>query len=164
MASTFSKAIMDSKLSIVMNLGGVGASGEVDTLNDLDETVIINSASTPDGAYGFVKRVTGTGSAVTIDFLDALADVEGNVITMAAQKVRAIKFKAPTTNAGNTTITVGATNALLLGGAAFSWILSPGQSLLAYLENDGVTIDATHCNVDVTGTLSDVLDVAIVCG
>jgi hypothetical protein len=164
MATTLNKAIVESKITMAVTMGNVGLSGETDTLDDFNESIILNSGSTPDAAYGFFKRATMTGSAVTVDFLDALVDPEGNTITMSAQKVRAIKFKAPTTNAGSTTITYGATNPLLIGGAAFKWILSPGQSLLAYLENDGEVIDATHCNVDCTGTNNDLLDIAVVCG
>ena len=164
MATTFVSALLESKLTLNMQLGGDNVSGQEVVVDDLNESLRINSASTPDGAYGFTLDHVLTAGTDTIDFLDALVDLEGNTITMTGQKVRVIKFKAPTANSGSTTITFGASNPLLLGGAAFSWILSAGQSILAYLENDGVTIDATHCNVDVSGTEADVLEIAIVCG
>lgn len=164
MATTFKNALLESKLTINMELGGDNVAGQKAIIDDLNETLVIDSGSTPDGAYAFTDNLTMTGSEVNIDFLDALVDMEGNTITMAAQAVRAIKFKAPSTNAGNITIDSGATNALLLGGASFSWILTPGQSLLCYLESDGVVIDATHCNVGATGTNNDVLKYAVVCG
>jgi hypothetical protein len=164
MATTFKSAVLESKLTINEELGGANVVGQVAIIDDLNETIKIDSGSTPDGAYAFTADKAMTGSVVTIDFLDALVDTEGNTITMTTQRVRAIKFKAPTTNAGSTTITYGASNPLLIGGAAFKWILSPGQSILCYLENDGEVIDATHCNVDCTGTNNDILEFAIVCG
>lgn len=164
MATTFKNAVLDSKLTVTQELGAAHVDGQRIIIDDLDEHIVIDSGSTPDGAYAFSGHTAMTGSAVTLDFLDALVDTEGTTITMTGQKVRAIKFKNPAANTGGITITGGASNGLLLFGTAGSVVLTPGASLLLYLENDGVTIDATHCNVDCTGTNLEYLDWCAVCG
>jgi hypothetical protein len=144
-------------------LGGAHVDGQKAVIDDLNETVLIDSGSTPDGAYAFSGHVAMTGSAVTIDMLDAQVDTEGNTITMSGQKIRAIKFKNPST-ANTVTITAGASNGLLIFGTAGSVILDAGASVLLYQASAGITIDATHCNIDCTGTNGQYLDYVVVCG
>jgi hypothetical protein len=163
MATTFKSAVLESKLTINQELGGAHVDGQKVVTDDLNETLVIDSGSSPDGAYAFNAHLAMTGSAVTIDLLDALVDLEGNTITMTAQKVRAIKFRNPST-ANTVTITGGATNANLIFGTAGSIILGVGASVLLYLADSGVVIDATHCNIDATGTNGQYLDYALVCG
>lgn len=163
MATTFKTAVLESKLTITQELGGAHVDGQRVVTDDLDEHVLLDSASTPDAAYAFNGHLAMTGSIVTLDLLDALTDIEGNVITMTGQKVRAVKFSNPST-ANTVTIVGGASNGLLLWGAAGSIILGVGSSVLTYLASSGVTIDATHCNIDCTGTNGQYLDYVIVCG
>lgn len=164
MSTTFKNALIESKFTISVELGGDNVTGQPVTISALNEQVTINSGTTPDGAYCFTDKLPMTGSAVSMDFLDGLIDIEGNTITMTGQKVRAVKFKNPSTNTGNITIVGAASNGLLLFGAAGSIVLTPGTSILLYLENDGVTIDATHCMVEATGTNLDSLHYAVVIG
>lgn len=164
MATTFKNAIVESKITVNQELGAAHVDGQKVVIDDLNETIKIDSGSTPDGAYAFAGHLAMTGSAVTIDLLDAQVDTEGTTITMSAQKVRALKFKNPSTNTGSITITGGASNGYLFAGTAGSVILTPGSSVLFYLENDGVTIDATHCNIDATGTNLEYLDYLVICG
>lgn len=164
MATTFKSAIIESKITINEELGGAHVDGQQVVVDDLNETIKIDSGSTPDGAYSFSKHLAMTGSAVTIDMLDAQVDTEGTTITMSGQKIRAIKFKNPAANTGSITIVGASSNGLLIFGAAGSVVLTPGASLLLYLENDGVTIDATHTNIEATGTNGEYLDYVVVCG
>jgi len=163
MATTFKSAVLESKLTINQELGASHVDGQKVTTDDLNETIVIDSGSSPDGAYAFNAHLAMTGSAVTIDLLDALVDLEGNVITMTAQKVRAIKFKNPST-ANTVTIVAAASNGNLIFGASGSVVLGVGASLLLYLADTGVVIDATHCNLEATGTNGQYLDYALVCG
>jgi hypothetical protein len=158
MATTFKNAVLESKLTCNMELGGDNVAGQKAVIDDLNETLVIDSGSTPDGAYALTDNKTLTGGTDTILLFNGIADLEGNTITLTGQKVRAIKFQCPTTNnAGGVTITYGASNPYLLLGTAWKMILTPGMSVLVYCENDAVTLDATHTQIDVTGTAADVL-------
>jgi len=163
MATTFKSAIVESKVTVNQELGAAHVDAQKIIIDDLNETIKIDAGSTPDGAYAFAGHVAMTGSAVTIDMLDAQVDTEGTTITMSAQKIRAIKFKNPST-ANTVTITGGASNGLLIFGTAGSVILDAGASVLLYQASAGITIDATHCNIDVTGTNGQYLDYIVVCG
>lgn len=164
MATTFKRAIIESKITVYQELGNTHVDGQPVTVNDLNDYHNLDSSTTPDAAYAFAGHLAMTGSAVTIDLLDAQVDTEGNTITTSAQKLRAVKFRNPSTNTGNITITAGASNGNLFLGTGGSIILTPGSHMLLYLENDGVTIDATHCNIDATGTNAEYLDYIFIYG
>lgn len=164
MATTFKNALLELKLTVTQELSGQHVDGQQVTIDDLNTIVTLNPGTTPDAAYAFSGHTLMTGSAVTLDFLDGLVDTEGSTITLAAgQKVRAIIFKNPSTT-NNVTITGGASNGLLLWGTDGSVILGPGDVVASYLNSNGVTIDATHCNVDATGTNGQYLDWIVVIG
>lgn len=156
--TTFKNAVLESKLTVNMELGGDNAAGQKIVIDDLNETLVIDSASTPDGEYALTDNKILTGGTDTILLFNGITDVEGNTITLTGKKVRAIKFQVPTTNnASGVIITYGAANPYLLLGSAWKMILTPGMSVLVYCENDAVTLDSTHTQIDVTGTVSDVL-------
>lgn len=164
MATTFVSALLELKLTVTQQLGGTHVDGDEIKIDDLNTIVTLNSGSTPDAEYAFSGHTAMTGSAVTLDFLDGLVDTEGNTITLAAgKKVRAIIFKNPSST-NTVTITGGASNGLLLWGASGSVILDAGSVVASYLVSNGVTIDATHCNVDATGTNGQYLDWVAVIG
>lgn len=164
MATTFKNAILDLKLVVNQELGNTPVIGEPMKIDHLNTYKVLDAGSTPDGEYAFSGHTAMTGSAVTLDFLDGLVDTEGSTITLAAgKKVRAIMFKNPSAT-NNVTIVGGASNGLLLWGAAGSIILGPGDVNVSYLGSNGVTIDATHTNVDCTGTNGQYLDWIAVIG
>jgi hypothetical protein len=165
MALTTRQAILTSNLTVYFQTGADNVKVEDHVINGVDETVNFNSASTPDvDSAPYSKILTLSGGTDNIDLYDGLVDPEGNALSLNGKKVRAVKFQAPTTNTGNVTITEAASNGYELLGDAFKMILTPGQSVLVYCENDAPTISSTVTNIAYSGTLNDKLKVVAIFG
>jgi hypothetical protein len=104
-----------------------------------------------------------TAGAATID-LTNMTLANGSVVNFSTLKVQLYKFRNPGTNLNAITVTFGAANPYLLHGAAWKFILQPGDEIMTRLPNTAPTVDATHKNIDISGTGTQALDVGLVAG
>ena len=158
---------MNSQLSIVETLVGVGVSpgDNTVTLNGLNETVQLNGSSTPPVSKCTIFPVTLSGGAATID-LTALPGLTNNeTIDASGLKGQFLKLTNPATNANKIIAAQGGSNPWRLDGATnWSVALAPGQSVLFNLDNLTDAVGSGNKTIDLTGTGSQVLDVAICLG
>ena len=164
MATLFKSAIVESKITANVELMGNHVDGRRVKLNNFNEVIKLCSGSDPDGAYVFAGELTMTGSAQTIDLYDSLVDVEGNTVTMTGQRLRAVKFKAPSTNLGLVYMINHPTNGYLIFPTVWTWQIGAGQSILCFLDSIAPVVDSSHCNIQVTGTENDKLEYIMVFG
>lgn len=138
--------------------------GKENVVFDGHNTVLVmNATTTPPALQHATFQAALTAGAATID-LTALPGTQGTVVG-TGQKVRACFFRNPATNANPITIKFGAANPYLLLGAAWSMVLTPGQFVgPIYLKDGAPAIDATHKNIDLSGTGAQALDCVIVLG
>jgi hypothetical protein len=162
MASTLSKAIFQAKLQPKWTLGGDNLTAQEVTADALNIDTELTSASTQAVSKAYTDYLT-TDGADTID-LTSLTDPEGAALTMNSLKVKVAMFKADTTNTGDITITVGASNGYAIFGAAGIVVLEPGGMVMCSQYNTGVVVDATHKTIDISGTSGDKLRMVIVAG
>jgi hypothetical protein len=155
---------LESNLSIHGKLQGDNMSAKDVLVDGTNDILQLSSATTPDVEYASTDDLVMTGSAQQIDLLDGLTDPEGIALALNTKLVRAIKFRAKPTNTGNITITEGSSNGYELLGDAFKFILKPGQHVLIYLASGAPAIGSTATNIDVTGTLADVLEYSLIAG
>lgn len=144
----------------------VSADDPSQTWNGMSTNAELTASTTPPVTKHTVFTKAMSGGAGTID-LTSLPDTEGNAgaVTFSGLKIQRAKFTAPTTNANDITITLGASN----GHPFFTAdgvVLSPGQSWT--FENlavdTGTDVAAGDATWDLTGTGSQELDVHLVAG
>ncbi|HUS40967.1 MAG TPA: hypothetical protein VMX74_16050 [Pirellulales bacterium] len=137
-----------------------------------------NNSVTHDG-YNTSDRLTATttppatkcaymlkalsGGAATIDLTD-LIGANGVTVDGTGLKVQVMKFKASTGNANAITVTFGASNPYALKGASFAFDLKAGQEDTFYANDATPDISALACEIDLSGTGSQSLQVSIVMG
>jgi len=117
---------------------------------------------TKDSAYQLTLS-SGTG---TID-LTALIGVEGTAsVDGTGLKVQYMKFRNLSTNANSITVAKGASNGYGLNAAGTTWSIpiSPGQEILFKGNDSSPDVGSGAKTIDVTGTGSQVLEVAVVLG
>jgi hypothetical protein len=103
-----------------------------------------------------------SAGAATID-LTSLTGTNGASVTFLGLKVQAAKFINPVGNAAMT-ITFGAANPYLLGGAAFKWILLAGQEILVFLNDASPDVASGAKDIDISGTGTQSLTCVLVAG
>ena len=128
-----------------------------------NKSAVLNSASTPPVTKVAAFQQALTAGAATID-LTALLGTNGATVDGTGLKVQAVKFSNPSTNANLITVSVGAADGYELAGAAFSVALQPGQEIVLYGNDATPDIAAGDKDIDLAGTLAQVLDVIIVMG
>lgn len=132
-------------------------------LNGFDTNSPLNSSSTPTATKVSAQTVALVAAAKTID-LTALTGTNGAAIDGTGLKVVACKFQNPSTNANNIIAKFGASNAYLFGNdAAWKVRLEPGDEVLFKFAANPA-IDATHKNIDLSGTGTQALNVVLVLG
>jgi len=104
-----------------------------------------------------------SGGAATID-LTSLTGVNGAAVDGTGLKVQVMKFKATTSNTGAITVTFGASNPYNLKGATFSFDLKAGQEDTFYGNDATPDIANDACEIDLSGTGSESLQVSIIMG
>lgn len=102
--------------------------------------------------------IAGAG---TID-LTNLVGPGGAAVTFAGLKVQFVRFRNDALAA--ITVTFGAANPYLLGGAGFVWVIPPGGELVFFGNGATPVVDGTHKNIDISGTLIQELHVELVAG
>ncbi len=105
-----------------------------------------------------------TAGAATINFRLLPGNTVDEVVDGNGLKVQFAWFRNKSTNANDITITFGGSNPYLLLGAAFLFKLKVGQAVRIALNEAAPDIDDTHKTIDITGTLSQVLECAFVMG
>jgi hypothetical protein len=77
-----------------------------------------------------------------------------------------LKFQNPITNANKITVTKGASNGYGIASSGDSWtfVLSPGQSILVYSQDIAPDVASGARTIDVSGTGSQTLNVGVVAG
>ncbi len=108
------------------------------------------------------SQALSTGAA-TIN-LRTLSGTNNEAIDGNGLKVQLAKFGNPSTNANAITVTFGASNGYLLGGAAWKFILQPGMEITVYGCDATPDIDDSHKTIDLAGTGSQALRVSLILG
>jgi hypothetical protein len=149
--------------TISTNVPFVAGTANTITQSGLTTSGTANGSSTPPVTLDAYFQKPLVAGAATID-LTALSGTNGATVNFNTKKVQFYKFRNPSTNAGAITVTFGAANPYLLHGSAFKMTLNPGDEVMARLPNTAPTVDATHKNIDISGTGTEALDVGLVAG
>ena len=151
------------------------ASGAVNTnvgLNKIlydgfDDKTVLTTATTPDVDTTAYLEATLSGGALTVD-LTSLVCLDTTTVNLNGKKVRSIKFRAKSTSTGAFTIAKGASNGYTGFGSAFSVVLEAattgGSWVQYYTAGTGTAVSGTVKTLDITGTGSQVLLIAIAAG
>jgi hypothetical protein len=127
----------------------------------------LTASSTVPATKPFSDTISLAAGSASLD-LTSLAGPSGTTITFDGLKVQLVKIKCPATNSGGVTFDVGAANGYNLFGADNasneSIEVMPGGAELRYIPNNGEDVDATHKNIDITGTGTDVFQIELVAG
>lgn len=130
----------------------------------LGETLTLNaSSSVPATKHAEFQKALSTGAG-TIDLTALPGKTADETIVGTGLKVQAIKFRNLSTNANDISITFGASNPYNLMGSDFKITLKPGQSQLFLGDEAAPDIGSGAKDIDIAGTGSQILEVAIVMG
>ncbi len=136
------------------------------TFDQLSESVTLDANSTPPASkHASYEKALSSGTG-TID-LTALPGVTAEeTVNGTGLKVQQLKFRNKSTNANKITVAKGASNGygLCASGDSWSFVLSPNQSITFYGDDAAPDIGSGAKTIDLTGTGSQVLEVAIVMG
>lgn len=164
------KATIEGNMTILRKLAtapAANASRNYVTLDGYDNTHELTASTTPDADYGDAFELTLTAGAVTLD-LTAITGPDAGTISYSGKKIRAIKFRAKSTSAGAFTIAKGASNGYTGFGSAFSVTLpanaAGGAWFMFYDAGGGTAVSGTVKTLDITGTGTQVIEVAVVAG
>ena len=169
MSFTPAKCVIGSTVTLYEQSGATGAvsssAGRNNTLYDgFDDSASLTSATTPNVTLAALAEITLTAGAATID-LTSVSDVNGVTKNFNALKIRCIKFRAKSTAIHAFTIAKGASNGFTGLGASFSVTLpanaAGGAWVSFYDAGGGTAVSGTVKTLDISGTGTDVLQVAI---
>ena len=104
-----------------------------------------------------------SAGAASVDFT-AIRGTGGANRDFTGKKVQAILLKNKSTNTGDMTFSVGASNGLELFGASFTFKLKPGQCCLFYLNDAAPDVAAGDKTIDVAGTGAEQFEIQAVAG
>lgn len=126
-------------------------------------TKTLNASSTPPATKVASFAQAMTVGAATIDLTDLLGS-NGAAVDGSGLRVQAIKLRNKSTNANPITVAKGASNGYDGLGADFSVTLAVGAEITILPNDAGSDIGAANCELDVSGTGSQVLECIIVMG
>lgn len=145
------------------NVPAISAGDNTITHTGYNTSANLNAGTTqPATLAAYFLKALSSGAA-TID-LTALSGTGGVTVDGTGLKVQVAKFKNPSTNANTITVTFGASNAYLLGGAAFKFILQPGMEITVFGNDATPDVGSSTKNIDIAGTGSQALQCSIVLG
>lgn len=156
-----------SQLSILETFTGeVSPADNTITINGLDENLTLTAATDPPVTKKAVYTLTLSSGTGSIDLTALPGLTADETVDGTGLKVQFFKFKTPDTNANNITITRGASNGYGLGsgGAAWTVVLPPDSDILYKFVDTNPDIASGARLLDVTGTGSQVVEVAVVMG
>lgn len=123
----------------------------------------LNGASTPPVTKCAYFEQPLTSGAATID-LTALPGTNGATVNTTGLKVQVFKIKNKAANANPITVTFGASNAYLLGGSAWKFILQPGMEITVFGNDATPDVGSSTKTIDLAGTGAQIAEVAIIAG
>jgi hypothetical protein len=123
----------------------------------------MTSATTPDAELIYSTTQALSGGSATID-LKSISNTEGTTIVTDGKKVRAFAAKATSTNENALTLTEGASNGYELMGDGWKVALEASDSFLVVLNDNAPAIGDSAKTIDLSGTLSESVDILIIFG
>jgi len=166
MASSYSSSVSlalnttETFDATVMPFVNSGANAVVHTGIDLTQT--LNATSSPAISKMAAGQKAMIAGVATID-LTAVTH-NGAAVDMTGLKMAVWKFRNPSTNANNITITKGAANGYTIGGGTFTVTLKPGQQWAHYFFTGGDSVAAGVKTIDISGTGTQALDYEFIAG
>jgi nitrogen fixation protein FixH len=149
--------------TLATNVPAASSNGKAVTHNGYNSSQsLTGTTAVPVTKCAYFSKALSSGAG-TID-LTALTGTNGATVDLTGLKVQVAKFKNPAANANPITVTFGASNAYLLGGSAFKWILSPGQEITIFGNDAAPDVSSTAKNIDISGTGAQALECSIVAG
>ena len=162
MASSASKATIKMLLEVIEDLG-LSTVTDDQVTHKYEKSGIYTSTSTPDVALVYEGTVALTAGTATLD-LTNVSDKGGNTIATTDLKVRMIYARPTTTNTGALTLTEGSSNGYELFGSGWTIALTAGQEFVAFCDSDTPDVTASTCEIDLSGTGTESIDLLIVFG
>jgi hypothetical protein len=145
------------------NVPAASATAKAVTHNGYNSSGTLTATSTvPATQCAYFEKALVAGAA-TID-LTALTGTNGATVSLSGLKVQLLKIKNKATNANAITVGEGAANGYELAGNAWSMILQPGQEFLFGGNDAAPDVGASAKNIDLAGTGTQAVEVAIVGG
>lgn len=164
--STSIRVVAESNLRVVetVDVGFVSPGDNTVTFDQLSEAWDLTGASPVPVTKHAEFDAALVAGAKTLDLTALPGKTADETVTLLNLRVQFVKFKNPSTNANAITFTFGAANPWLGLGAGWKIILQPGQSFLAYLDEDGPDVAAGAKNIDLAGTGAQVAKVQLIAG
>jgi hypothetical protein len=159
-------AILSITETLETNVAFASATDKSITINGLNQSATLNASSTPPAVLASVyEKALSTGSA-TIDLtsLPQSGALAGGNADSTSKRLQAVIFKNKTGNTSRITVAKGGSNGYQLAGATWSFPLLPGQWMLFFGNNLADLVAGGAKNIDLTGTGSEVLQIALVFG
>ena len=123
--------------------------------------VSINATSTPDGEKFSGAEYALTAGSGSIDF----TALTGIVVAVDGTGLRPRWVYFCNTGAANITIAKGASNGIDMFGASWTITLRPGEQISRTLSTSGpAVVSGTNKIIDLTGTGTDTLQMAVILG
>lgn len=132
--------------------------------DQLGETLTLTASSSVPVTKHAEFQKTMSGGAATIDLTALPGKTADETIDGTGLKVQLAKFRNLSTNANDITITFGASNPYNLCGSAFVITLKPGQSIMFSGNEAAPDVGGGAKEIDISGTLAQVLEVQFVLG
>ena len=158
----------NSVLSLTVQSTGNDAKADSSaTYSGFDSVTSLNSATVspavPISKFAY-NEAAMTAGALTLD-LTALPHEDGTTVDGDGLKLQKFRLQNPATNSNNITIVVGASNPYDFAGDANSSVtLAPGAEW-RYDGNETLEdIDSTHCEIDISGTGTEVIRYTAIMG
>ncbi len=128
-----------------------------------DDVMTLSGSTTPDETKAAYQTVTLSGSTGSIDLTSLLLNEVA--VTFDGLQPRAIKIKALSTNAGNMTVTKGASTGYTGLGSSFSTVLKAGEWVMFGWTLDNATAVGSGVKIlDLAGTSGDSVQLSTVAG
>lgn len=167
MAATVSATYASSATVTETFTGDYISSGDnTVSVTGLNETGTLNASS----SVPATKQVSGTktmsGGAGTIDLTALPGLTADETVSLSGLKVQILKIRNKSTNANKIVVSNGASNGYRLDAATTAWsiALAPGQSALLLLNEAADDVGGSRKEIDLAGTLAQVLEYLIVAG
>lgn len=149
--------------TLTTNVPAAVGGGNTLTHGGFNTALTLNATSTPPATEcAYFEQALSSGAA-TID-LRALTGSNGRAIDLNGLKVQVFKVKAKASNANPITVTVGASNGYLLAGSAWKVILQPGQEFVFSGNAAAPAVGASAKTIDLSGTGTQSVEVAVIAG
>ena len=146
-----------------VNVPAASASDKTVTHSGFNSSQSLNASTVvPVTKCAYLEKALSSGAG-TID-LTAVTGTGGMTVDMTGLKVQVLKIKNKTTNANPITIAKGATNGWTGFGSAWTVTLAVGQEVTFFGNDATPDVSSTVKVLDLSGTGSQVLEVAIVAG